>query len=67
LQSLTVESARAIGNAARRRILNQHTYAHRALQLQDILDGRFTPATTTQASSFLLDPGKQDPIPEVSA
>lgn len=37
LQSLTPEKARAIGDAARRRVLTEHTYRHRARQLQAIL------------------------------
>ncbi|MBW3609565.1 MAG: glycosyltransferase [Actinobacteria bacterium] len=32
--------ARAIGDAARRRILRDHTYAHRAEQVEQILEGR---------------------------
>ncbi len=42
LHSLTTERAREIGAAARKRILGQHTYMHRALQLQDVLDGDLT-------------------------
>jgi spore maturation protein CgeB len=38
LKSLTPEKARAIGQAARRRILSEHTYAHRAAQVEAILD-----------------------------
>ena len=67
LQSLTVERAQTIGEAARRRILGQHTYGHRALQLQQVLDGRYTRSAATHAESFLIDPGKSNPIPEVSA
>jgi spore maturation protein CgeB len=32
--------AKAIGAAARRRVCAQHTYAHRAAQLQSVLEGR---------------------------
>jgi spore maturation protein CgeB len=39
VQRLTVECARAIGQAARRRILARHTYAHRACQLEQVLEG----------------------------
>ncbi|HEX2270318.1 MAG TPA: glycosyltransferase [Pyrinomonadaceae bacterium] len=42
LQSLTAERAREIGVAARSRILAQHTYTHRALQLEEVLDGGYT-------------------------
>ena len=38
LQSLTSERARAIGDAAYRRILGEHTYAHRVAQLEALLD-----------------------------
>jgi spore maturation protein CgeB len=38
LESLTAERAHAIGAAARRRVLAEHTYAHRAAQLQALLD-----------------------------
>jgi spore maturation protein CgeB len=33
-------AARAIGAAARRRILAQHTYAHRARQFDGLITGR---------------------------
>jgi spore maturation protein CgeB len=32
--------ARAIGEAARARVLAKHTYAHRAAQVEAVLDGR---------------------------
>jgi spore maturation protein CgeB len=38
LQSLTSERARTIGSAAYRRILGEHTYAHRVAQLEALLD-----------------------------
>jgi spore maturation protein CgeB len=38
LRGLTPERARAIGAAARHRILSQHTYEHRAAQIEDVLD-----------------------------
>lgn len=37
LKALTRERAAAIGAAARRRILSEHTYAHRALQVEELL------------------------------
>lgn len=40
LRSLTAERARAIGEAGRRRVLAHHTYAHRARQVQRVLEGR---------------------------
>jgi spore maturation protein CgeB len=39
LEALTPERARAIGEAARRRVLAEHTYAHRARQLEFVLAG----------------------------
>jgi spore maturation protein CgeB len=38
LLGLTPERAQAIGQAARRRILSEHTYAHRAAQVEAVLD-----------------------------
>ncbi|MEZ2416444.1 glycosyltransferase [Luteibacter sp. RCC_6_2] len=40
LEGLTEERARAIGAAALRRVLAEHTYAHRARQLEALLAGR---------------------------
>ncbi len=42
LRQLTPERARTLGQAARRRALSQHTYAHRAHQLESVLEGHFT-------------------------
>lgn len=41
LRNLTPEKAHTIGKAAYRRILAEHTYTHRAAQLEDLLKGRF--------------------------
>jgi spore maturation protein CgeB len=41
LVDLTVERARKIGQAAYRRALARHTYAQRAAQLDEILEGAF--------------------------
>lgn len=62
LQSLTADRARDIGSAARKRILRQHTYGHRALQLQDVLDGGYT--NPLRESSVWLE---RSPASEVSA
>ena len=43
LNSLTPDRARAIGNAAHRHIISEHTYAHRAAQLEQALLGRTQP------------------------
>src|SRR3954465_3213317 len=39
VRQLTPDRARAIGNAARRRVCAEHTYAHRAAQVDGILGG----------------------------
>jgi spore maturation protein CgeB len=39
LSELTQKRAKTIGNAALRRIHSKHTYAHRALQLENVLSG----------------------------
>ena len=39
-RALTPERARAAGEAALRRVLAEHTYAHRAAQLEAVLDAR---------------------------
>ncbi|HUR46902.1 MAG TPA: glycosyltransferase [Candidatus Saccharimonadales bacterium] len=40
LEQITPERARRIGEAAARRILSEHTYAHRAEQVEEILEGK---------------------------
>ncbi len=40
LESLTPARARAIGASARRRLMAEHTYAHRAAQVETLLDAR---------------------------
>jgi spore maturation protein CgeB len=40
VEDLDPDRARTIGDAARRRILRNHTYAHRAEQVEAILEGR---------------------------
>ncbi len=40
LASLTPERARAVGEASRRRILSEHTYDHRAMQVESLLDSK---------------------------
>ncbi|HEX3130213.1 MAG TPA: glycosyltransferase, partial [Thermoanaerobaculia bacterium] len=43
LRELAPEQARRIGEAARRRVLSEHTYAHRAAQVESVL-GAATPS-----------------------
>jgi spore maturation protein CgeB len=40
LRTLGLKRSRQIGKAARQRVLTEHTYQHRAHQLQQLLDGR---------------------------
>ena len=42
LRTLGQSRARQIGNAARQRVLAEHTYAHRAQQLQQLLEGHLS-------------------------
>ncbi|MEW5860179.1 MAG: glycosyltransferase [Cyanobacteriota bacterium] len=44
LCNLTPSDARTIGEAARKHILAEHTYAHRATQLEALLNGKHTPS-----------------------
>jgi spore maturation protein CgeB len=52
LVDLTPGRARAIGDAARRRVLASHTYAHRAAQVSALLQGR-TAATAAGGRTVL--------------
>jgi spore maturation protein CgeB len=40
IRALTRGRARAIGDAARRRVLAEHTYAHRAETVENVIQGR---------------------------
>ena len=56
LRSLDDRRAKQIGEAARQRVLAEHTYQHRALQLQALLEGRqldFSPSLECGDSSPL--------------
>ena len=44
VHDLRPEAARAIGEAARRRVLASHTYAHRAAQVAALFEGRMVSA-----------------------
>jgi spore maturation protein CgeB len=45
LMQLNSDRAKQIGEAARRRVLAEHTYEHRALQLQQLLGNQVKPVT----------------------
>ncbi|RZJ25078.1 MAG: glycosyltransferase family 1 protein [Flavobacterium sp.] len=49
LRTLTSEKARAIGQAAYKKVLSQHTYEHRAALLQSVFDQSLTAAPEVQA------------------
>jgi spore maturation protein CgeB len=49
VRSLTTEQAQRIGEAARQRVLAEHTYSHRAVQLEAVLDA--TPAGFSVSAS----------------
>jgi spore maturation protein CgeB len=52
LRALTSERARAMGERAMRRILNQHTYTHRAVEVEAHLDlGKLASARRAKVSS----------------
>jgi len=52
LARLTPERARAIGDAARRRVLAEHTYAHRAAEVEAILDETPPPAAGAEVTEI---------------
>jgi spore maturation protein CgeB len=53
LVDLTPDRARAIGDAARRRVLASHTYAHRAVQVSALLQGRAAGAAAADRRTVL--------------
>lgn len=53
LATLTEQQAQRIGARARRRMLNEHTYEHRAAQLSALLDGWPYSSPTSRATSEL--------------
>jgi spore maturation protein CgeB len=50
VRSLDAERARAIGQAAYRRVLAEHTYAHRAAQVDAVLEGCTAQAALVEAA-----------------
>jgi spore maturation protein CgeB len=64
LQFLNPYRAGKIGVAARNRMLSEHTYQHRALQLQKVLNGHFT---SPRSTSVWIDSAEPTPVAEVSA
>ncbi|MDF3983241.1 glycosyltransferase [Luteibacter sp. PPL201] len=52
LDAVMAGRARAIGEAARRRVLAGHTYAHRARELEALLDGRAGDAAPRRAGNW---------------
>lgn len=52
LDALSPERARAIGRAGRQRILREHTYAHRVVQLEALLAGHHHEPSALTPSAF---------------
>jgi spore maturation protein CgeB len=48
---LTPDRARAIGQAAMRQVLAHHTYAHRAADVEALLDGKLHPMPRTKTET----------------
>jgi spore maturation protein CgeB len=61
LAMLSPARAVALGEAARRRVLAEHTYEHRAVELERVLEGRAAPASSA------LPHSASDPPSPVSA
>ncbi|MFT3781090.1 MAG: glycosyltransferase [Nibricoccus sp.] len=53
VEVLTRSRARTIGEAARRRVLSAHTYAHRVAQLEAIFEGRCAGAMSQKEAKLL--------------
>jgi spore maturation protein CgeB len=53
LRSLTPERARQIGRAARHRVLSEHTYTHRAAQVESILGLQSTSGAGARSTAGL--------------
>ena len=68
---LTADQAEKIGAAAYRRVLAEHTYANRALQVEQILNGSFgihrSALSCRRSRAAANDPNKMDVSPPVVA
>ena len=63
LRELTPDRARAIGNAALRRVLAEHTYAHRAVEVEHVLNGLVPRGARTQRAHVAGRPSTSPPSP----
>lgn len=63
LSGLTPDRAAALGSAARRRILAEHTYTHRCAQLESVLAARRPKATPQRPPTKLSRP--RSPVPSL--
>ncbi len=68
LEALTPDRARELGEAARKRILGEHTYSHRADQLEKVLEGVCAPQSASlgrpaPSPATVLAPGAPAPLP----
>jgi spore maturation protein CgeB len=64
VEALTPERARAIGQAALRRVLAEHTYAHRAAQVEGVLEGRESGMGNRESGVVSGPPDSRFPIPD---
>jgi spore maturation protein CgeB len=63
LAALTPERARKLGDAAHRRVLTEHTYAHRAVEVEHVLNGFVPPSARAQRSRVAGRPSTSPPSP----
>jgi spore maturation protein CgeB len=50
VDSLDATKAARIGEAARARVLAQHTYAHRVIQLEGVLEGQYAAQSSVEGA-----------------
>jgi spore maturation protein CgeB len=62
IAGLTAERARSIGDAAHRRVLAEHTYAHRAVEVERVLNGVARPASRSRQAAA-ADGASAPPLP----
>jgi spore maturation protein CgeB len=63
LAALTPERARKLGDAAHRRVLAEHTYAHRAVEVEHVLNGLVPRGARTQRAHVAGRPSTSPPSP----
>jgi spore maturation protein CgeB len=63
LAALMPERARKLGDAAHRRVLAEHTYAHRAVEVEHVLNGLVPRGARTQRAHVAGRPSTSPPSP----